>query len=548
MKRQKYSGSKILVIDDEKLILLTMGAKLKQAGYAPVCVDNVDEALRVLRENRGTVNAVITDIMMGEVDGFVIRDLVRGIDESIPIFFLTALDPEEGGGFLMRILQDPQSYYLPKSVNKDVLVNRVRRIVASRRIERFIAQKVEDDTVARKLGAHIQKSMLPPRARMTDRGFYTTCWIPSEVMSGDLYEALPFGEGCYLYVLGDIQGHGTSAAPAMTAVQSHLRHFTSTEGLPSMTPADIANILHRFFTDNLSGFSYMTALICLHKPLEGVVQWISCGAPDLLVVEDGRKVDANPEKRGSLPIGLLPDTEYVESDVVETPLSPKAICMAFTDGVFDVSKDREAHDILPDKLRETLCIDMIWAARDEGAILAAPEKIVAAGRELGYSYMHDDVTLLVFGARVFLDGVYEATSKITPAAVDSASQRIAEWCRSQGWAADLTERVQLVFEEKVANVHDHGFGDRERLREVVCYRLRKRNAGAELTVWDYGSVEPSLQVAVGDSSTAFEMANKSLESHGRGRLMVRELCTGVERNKYGELNETVYHIPAEMNR
>ena len=95
-------------------------------------------------------------------------------------------------------------------------------------------------------------------------------------------------------------------------------------------------------------------------------------------------------------------------------------------------------------------------------------------------------------------------------------------------------------------VHDHGFDERDRLREAVGLRLRVFAKDAQLTVWDYGTPEPSIEVAAGDASTAFELVNKEMGGRGRGRLIVRELCDGVERNKYGMLNETTYHIPLKL--
>ena len=93
------------------------------------------------------------------------------------------------------------------------------------------------------------------------------------------------------------------------------------------------------------------------------------------------------------------------------------------------------------------------------------------------------------------------------------------------------------------NVHDHGFDDRDRLREVVSLRLKRVRDHAVLTVWDAGTEEPSVEVAVGDPETAFELANQNMSDHGRGRLIVREICDGIERNRYPPINETIYHIP-----
>jgi anti-sigma regulatory factor (Ser/Thr protein kinase) len=103
--------------------------------------------------------------------------------------------------------------------------------------------------------------------------------------------------------------------------------------------------------------------------------------------------------------------------------------------------------------------------------------------------------------------------------------------------------VQLVLEEKLMNICDHGLDERERLRAVVSLRLKRIRDSAELTVWDAGTPEPSIAVVAGDSDTVFEMKNRDFSGRGRGRLIVRELCNGIERNSYPPLNETTYHIP-----
>jgi len=172
-----------------------------------------------------------------------------------------------------------------------------------------------------------------------------------------------------------------------------------------------------------------------------------------------------------------------------------------------------------------------------------PAKFMKALAEFGYTNHQDDISLLIFGATVPIPGMYEATVKLLPSDVDIASKRMAEWCRGQDWPEEGVAKLQLVLEEKLMNVHDHGFDDRDRLREVVSLRLRRVRDHAVLTVWDAGTEEPSVVVAAGDSATAFELANQNMSDHGRGRLIVREICDGIERNRYPPLNETIYHIP-----
>ena len=348
----KYE-TKILVLDDERLIRLAVCARLKSAGYDSLSVGTVQEAVSILKAQHRSISAIISDIMMGDMDGFVFRDIVRGIDDSIPFFFMTALDPEEGSGFLKKILVDPMCYYLPKSAGTEVLVKRLQRVVGARRIQQFVENHMQEQKRSLALAAHVQRSMLSARALIGTRGFYVTWWRPHEAVSGDLYEAIPL-PGCkMLFVLGDIQGHGTNAALVMMAVQAFLRQMVEANlrDARSITPENVANSLHAFFRTNFAEVSYMTALICIHAPPSpdgaepDVISYITCGAPDLVVVDPVAQclVPVNPSRRGGLPIGMMPDTVYSAADTVVAELPKGVVCAAVTDGLQDLSKDGEGN-------------------------------------------------------------------------------------------------------------------------------------------------------------------------------------------------------------
>jgi len=540
--------TKILVIDDERLIRLTLSAKLKLIGYTAVCVASIQEAVTLLNDGGyKQFKAIITDIMMGEMDGFVLRDILRGMDPTMPVFFITALDPEEGSGFLKRIMEDNYSFYLPKSVKAEMLLKRVQSIVNSRRIEEIISEKTKEVTEALTLASYVQRSMLPQRMNISETAFYITGWQPKEVVSGDLFEVMPLSDGGNFYILGDIQGHGTSAALSMMAVQSFLKQLPYREDISKASPAHIANLIQNFFSNTLGAFSYMTALICRHQPKEGIVDWLSCGAPDLHVLdpENPNGGDCNPEKRGGLPIGLIADTVYSEEDVVRTHVSNSALCVAFTDGLLDIYKDEGGYEQMPESLHQKLQYELLTEAGDNGSVVTVPYKFLMACDAYGYSVLSDDVTELIFGAFVQRADFWEKTVPINSTDIDKMAQEIEQWCMAQGLGfADIT-KVQLVFEEKMMNLHDHGYDIRERAREQACVRLRKLEKTVELTIWDFGTPEPSISVAAGSLDVEMELKNREFSARGRGRLMVREICNGIKRNRFGILNETVYFIPMD---
>ena len=538
--------TKILVIDDERLIRLTLSAKLKLVGFTAVCVASTQEAVQLLNDGKHKqFKAIITDIMMDGMDGFVFRDILRGMDPTMPIFFVTALDPEEGSGFLKRIMEDSYSFYLPKAVKAEILIKRVQSIINSRMVDKVISENNRKMMESLNLASHVQRSMLPPRLNLTETDFYTTLWHPQDVVSGDLLEIMPLQDGGNLYVLGDIQGHGTSAAMAMMAVQSFLKNLPHNVNITQSTPADIANHIQHFFSYTLGALTYMTALICIHRPNDETVDWISCGAPELNVIDplNSVKEDINPDRRGGLPIGLIPDTVYTEENVVSTHIPKGAFCVAFTDGLFDVYKDPAGYEQMPQALLLKLQRELLSEAHLNGSIIAAPFKFLLACEAYGYNNFADDVTELIFGAPLEREGVLEKVVPINADAIDKISLEIEQWCIGQGWGADVGERVQLVFEEKLMNLYDHGIDIRDRPWEKAFIRLKKMNNDVELTVWDFGTQEPSIAVEAGSLDVAFELKNRGFSEHGRGRLMVRKICCGIQRNRFGVLNETIYFIP-----
>ena len=540
--------TKILVIDDERLIRLLLNAKLKLIGYTAVCVSSIPEAMALLKDDGyKQFKAIITDIMMGDMDGFVFRNIVRGMDETMPVFFMTALDPEEGSGFLKRIMEDSYSFYLPKSIKPDMLLKRVQSIVDSRRVEEFIKEKDEEVMESLTLAAHLQSKMLPPRVRITDTDFYTCWWEPKDIVSGDLMEVIALPGGGNLYVLGDIQGHGTCASLSMMAVQSFLKQLSDAENFASATPATVANMMHRFFTDNLGTISYMTALICMHRPAERTVDWISCGAPDLYLIDPQNPDpgEVNPEKRGGMPIGLVQDTVYTEDDVVRTKLSETAFCVAFTDGVFDVYRDQDGHEPMPDSFVFDMLHRLLPDACAMDTLIIAPYKFRMACEVYGYTQFDDDVTGMIFGARFKKPDVLLKSIPMNASVIDKEAQEIEKWCSEQGWDPEIITKVELVFEEKMMNLYDHGYDIRDRAGELACLRLKKVREDVELTIWDWGTPEPSILVAAGDPELELELRNRGFSGRGRGRLMVRKICSGIERKQFGTLNETIYHIGAD---
>jgi two-component system, response regulator PdtaR len=85
------SKGKILVVDDDRLVLATLTHGLTQAGYAVIDADNGDDAILLAREHRPDL--ALLDIRMEGKSGFDVAAYLREYCQ-MPFMFLSAFSDE----------------------------------------------------------------------------------------------------------------------------------------------------------------------------------------------------------------------------------------------------------------------------------------------------------------------------------------------------------------------------------------------------------------------------------------------------------------------
>ena len=80
-------AKKVLVVDDEKLIVKGIRFSLEQDGMEVDCAYDGEEALKLAREN--TYDAILLDIMLPKINGFEVCQQIRDFS-GVPIVMLTA--------------------------------------------------------------------------------------------------------------------------------------------------------------------------------------------------------------------------------------------------------------------------------------------------------------------------------------------------------------------------------------------------------------------------------------------------------------------------
>jgi len=121
-------GKKVLIVDDDEVLVRLVDQVLTQKGYEVLKASNGQEALRLLFAHRPDL--VILDVVMPRMDGWQTLDRIRDVSDK-PIIMLTGKRRTEED--IVRGLDYGADDYLLKPVGNRELVARVR--AALRRAE-----------------------------------------------------------------------------------------------------------------------------------------------------------------------------------------------------------------------------------------------------------------------------------------------------------------------------------------------------------------------------------------------------------------------------
>lgn len=126
----------ILVVEDDFELNHTVCSFLNQRGYEATGCLNANDAYDAMYGKM--FDLIVSDIMMPGIDGFEFAKTVRGLDENIPILFMTARDDFASKQRGYRVGIDD---YMVKPIDLDELFLRIgallrrAKIASSRRLE-----------------------------------------------------------------------------------------------------------------------------------------------------------------------------------------------------------------------------------------------------------------------------------------------------------------------------------------------------------------------------------------------------------------------------
>jgi DNA-binding response OmpR family regulator len=86
----------ILVIEDDEGIQSVVDDALIEAGFEPAIAASGEEAVTLLKGNKGKYRALVTDInLLGRIDGWEVAQQAREIDPEFPVVYMSGAHAED---------------------------------------------------------------------------------------------------------------------------------------------------------------------------------------------------------------------------------------------------------------------------------------------------------------------------------------------------------------------------------------------------------------------------------------------------------------------
>ena len=79
----------VLLVEDETLVLMTVEAALQEAGFEVLPAHDGGQAIRLLEERVEELGVLVTDVKLGDPDGWSVARRGRELKPTLPVVYIT---------------------------------------------------------------------------------------------------------------------------------------------------------------------------------------------------------------------------------------------------------------------------------------------------------------------------------------------------------------------------------------------------------------------------------------------------------------------------
>jgi phosphoserine phosphatase RsbU/P len=194
----------------------------------------------------------------------------------------------------------------------------------------------------------VQRALLPARVPSIPSYDIAAFSRPAQIVTGDYFDFLPFEDGSYGFVVGDVSGHGVSAGMLIASLQT-VFHTLAPE---VDSTVDVLKRINRLYVHNINFTTFVTLFFARLDPQAGLFSYASAGHNPPLLFHSSTQESAWLKPTGPA-IGLVDEVAFKCNDI---HLSQGDILLLYTDGLVEAfnpgRNEQFGYDRLLDVIRQ----------------------------------------------------------------------------------------------------------------------------------------------------------------------------------------------------
>lgn len=560
---------KILVVDDQAYNREILSDILADYDHDVLSANNGQVACRYVDEH-ADIDLILMDVVMPVMDGLEATKIIKNKigDKILPVLFVTALDNEEG---LTACLEAGGDDFVPKPVSEGVLISKVNAHQRSKLIYDKLARANEE--------LKFHRTMMDREHAIVDHIFnqvgkrnHTYCknievyTSPNSLFNGDVVLTAPSPTGGLYGLVGDFTGHGLAAAMGTLPVSEIFHQNVIGQASVAKIASDINQRLVHLLPTNMF---FCAAIFETNAAGTTLTLWMG-GMNDLILFDKNEK-NISRIVSNHLPLGVLSEEAFDDSPqlIQIENYSRMYIC---TDGVIE-AEDRQGEQFGEARLEQVLL---------ENKKNTVTQLVDAVHQFAQHETLNDDVSILEFRIAevehcskddhqcVDVRDAFHRVQSVPwnlslhlqddDLAIANLANQVMAFVSSIHGIELHQDKIFTIVSELFSNALEHGvLGLDSKLKESAdgfeeYYRLRQsrlENLNSHYIHIDFKYIKGdpnSIELRLKDSGEGFDVeavtenlkANE--QAHGRGLMLLQNLCSELEFSSGGTEVRAVYPL------
>lgn len=318
----------ILIIDDDRIVQLTLTRILKKQGYEVLTASNGEEGIAQAQQFCPAL--IICDWLMPRLNGLEVCRQIKS-DASLSTTFFILLTSLGSVDDCVKGLDTGADDFIVKPIAHNELIARVKAGLRWHQLSRDLQTQKQILEAELAEAAEYVRSLLP--LPMTEPLTINSRFIPSQRLGGDCFDYYWLDPDYLAIYLLDTAGHGLGAALPSVSVLNLLR----SRAIPNLNyyqPSDVLSALNNTFQMTYQNTKYFTIWYGVYNCVNRQLIYASAGHPPaILLAKKENIIQVTQLETSGIPVGMFPDAEYINNFCNIEELSSLYI---FSDGAYEI--------------------------------------------------------------------------------------------------------------------------------------------------------------------------------------------------------------------